>query len=528
MDSTTLYSDALWQRYCEKIAKTAKDYKLKTYPQLDTPFNFFNNKEIIQSLVSDSSLKSIARHSFLPFVKILSKTPRYRYQESEGVYQLETKIRPISFAAHLDTYIYGYYSFALTELYQSYIKEEGFDKCVLAYRTDLEGKSNIQFAKEVFDYIRSKLTLHDECSALAFDITGYFDNINHEKLKEKWCKVLKRDELPVDQYKVFRSLTKYSYISKDNFLKHYSINITGKKWSCLLDLMDDSIAGSSMLNKLKHLRKEELIVTNIPKIDDKGNKSFRGIPQGSSMSALLSNIYLIDFDSWLYDLSKKYNFLYKRYCDDLLVVCEKEYSEELANKIIEEIKKYDLVIQPKKTEVFKFQRNSKGKMRCFNISKLKKDNTTISSLNEHKYYKNLQYLGFEFNGQNIYIRPSSLSRYFRKMKGRIVKTIMMAYSDHSKKDIITKKQIFKKYSHLGRRNFLSYAYKAASKTYTNREGIVREGLDSNSIKKQLSSHFSFIEREIFETSHQRFDQKENRRLARLTKGKRTKYTMFKK
>ena len=58
--------------------------------------------------------------------------------------------------------------------------------------------------------------------------------------------------------------------------------------------------------------------------------------------------------------------------------------------------------------------------------------------NDNKNFKNLQYLGFEFNGQSIYVRPGSLSRYFRKMKARIVKTVSMAYSTNSKSDKINK------------------------------------------------------------------------------------------
>ena len=63
--------------------------------------------------------------------------------------------------------------------------------------------------------------------------------------------------------------------------------------------------------------------------------------------------------------------------------------------------------------------------------------TTFNPLpNDDKNYKNLQYLGFEFNGKNIYVRPGSLSRYFRKMKARIVKSVSMAYSENSKSDTI--------------------------------------------------------------------------------------------
>jgi len=92
------------------------------------------------------------------------------------------------------------------------------------------------------------------------------------------------------------------------------------------------------------------------------------------------------------------------------------------------------------------------------------------------------------------------------MKGRIVKSVMMAYSKNSKSSVINKQQIYHRYSHLGKRNFLQYAYNASKKHYKNSEGKIREGLDSTSIKRQISAHFSIIEQEIRKTSEQRSGQ----------------------
>ncbi len=201
-----LYSNALWEEWCLIIEK---DFKIKGYEHFDHKFDFPKRKEEIRQIVSDPA--KVAAHSFLPLVKILIKTPRFRYQENEKEYGLETKIRPISFASHFDTYLYAWYSFVLTKEYQSYIHKNGISDCVLAYRTDLNGHCNIQFAKEVFDYIKGK----GHCTAIALDIKGYFDNIDHQILKEKWCKILGITDLPEDQYRIFRSLTAYTYVNKN-------------------------------------------------------------------------------------------------------------------------------------------------------------------------------------------------------------------------------------------------------------------------------------------------------------------------
>ncbi|SHM54437.1 reverse transcriptase domain-containing protein [Mucilaginibacter sp. OK098] len=533
MAKDSLYTDEIWLRFKDKFGQTPSSFKLKKYPQLDPYFDFLNYSELVKEKIEDSSLKSIQTHSFTPFVKILTKTPRYRYQEDKACYSLDTKIRPISFASHFDSYIYAFYAFALTEKYQEYIRSKDFHESVIAYRTDLNGQCNIQFAKEAFNRVQERISKTQTCSAIALDITGYFDNIDHFLLKEKWCKILDFSELPIDQYKVFRSLTKYSYLNFSSFLNHFNINLNhikkqGLKWQSLLDLMDDKIAGPSFLEKLNYLREKKLIVTNLPKLNRETNElEFKGIPQGSSMSAVLSNIYLIDFDEYIVRIGKKYGFTYRRYCDDLLIVCNTSDAKEINALVLLEIEKYKLVIQPKKTERIDFHVNSKGIVRGFNYKKKVKDKINLVYKNESKYYKSLQYLGFEFNGQNSYVRPGSLSRYFQKMKGRIVKTILMSYSNKSKADFIHKKQLYDKYSHLGKRNFLSYVRDAAQKTYKKSSGIVREGLDSIHIKRQLSHHFRIIENEIRKTSEQRFLQKEVKNEIKKNINGRIKKNIFK-
>jgi hypothetical protein len=508
MKETLLFSEELWERFVKKTAENRESFELKTYPHLDPYFNFLKNSSDIRKLVSDPEL--IARHSFLPFVKILTKTPRFRFQENEKSYGLETKIRPISFASHFDSYIYSFYSFAMTERYQDYIRKRGFDSCVLAYRSDLDGKCNIQFAKETFDSVREKIKKKGACTAIALDITGYFDNIDHIILKEKWCKILDLAALPKDQYKVFQSLTRYSYINRDSILKHFKIDLKKKgNWNSMLDLIPDILAGSKFKEKFDLLRKRNLLTVNKPKVSLSGKKSFRGIPQGSPMSAVLSNIYLIDFDEKIFKLSSELGFIYRRYCDDILIICDTEKNSLINEIIIKEILEYELVIQPKKTEIIDFRKTVSGKMRGFNQKKTSGIATVINDKNEKLYYKNLQYLGFEFNGESIYIRPGSLSRYFRKMKGRIIKTIVMSYSDKSQIEKILKRQIFERYSHLGKRNFLSYAMKASKKRYYSKTlKTYREGMDSMSIRRQISAHFAILEKEALTKSNARFKYKE--------------------
>jgi RNA-directed DNA polymerase len=491
-----LFTDDLWNEWSKKIEE---DFELKSYDHFDFRLDLPQRKNEIRKLVSNPRL--FAQHSFLPFIKIKIKTPRYRYQEDEEEYGLETKIRPISFASHFDTYLYSFYSFALTNTYQEYIRQNGFSDSVLAYRTDLGGKCNIQFAKEVFEFIKNK----NSCIALALDIKGYFDSIDHNLLKGKWSKVLGKEELPEDQYKLYRSLTKYAYINKNSLLKHFEIEL--KKLDKKPPNLLAHIPGISFKEKIQLLRDRNLIVFN-DTYELKGDrKRYYGIPQGSSISALLSNIYLIDFDDKLSKLAREKGILYRRYCDDILIVCECDEAFEVQKVAIEEISKYYLEIQERKVEIIKFCKNSAVQIRGFNQKKIVATTTVIDVTNEQKFYKNLQYLGFEYNGKDILIRSSSLSRYFRKMKARISKTVKMAYSKSGVGDRIFKQKLLHRYTHLGKRNFLYYAYNAAKEFYVNAKHEKKEGMNSPAIKKQLSRHISVLRNSLMIKNKVRAEQK---------------------
>jgi RNA-directed DNA polymerase len=121
-------------------------------------------------------------------------------------------------------------------------------------------------------------------------------------------------------------------------------------------------------------------------------------------------------------------------------------------------------------------------------------------INNPKFYKNLQYLGFEFNGQNIFIRQASLSRYFRKMKARVRRSIIMWKSKRRKSPELFMQQILHRYTHLGKRNFLTYAYNSSKKYYVNSLGKRREGMDSPAIRRQIARHFEILENEITKRS----------------------------
>jgi len=488
-----LFNEKIWQEWCAKIEKKNSH---KSYDHFDHRFHFEDKKAEIKGIVSEPNQVKV--HAFLPLVKLQIATPRFRYLENEGKKGLETKRRPISYASHLDTYIYSFYSFALGRLYEERIRQLGIDSPVLAYRSDLEGRCNIQFARDVFNYIQKK----GPCIAIALDIKGYFDHIDHKLLKEKWIQVLGTPELPPDQYNLFRSLTRYSYVNRNSLLRHYNIQLRkDPRQPTFLDYMGKG----SFHEKFEHLREAKLLVKhNAHEALANGRKRFYGIPQGLSISALLSNIYLIDYDRKMQEMAQEHGFLYRRYCDDILIVCDKQGYTKWEQLAKEEMVKHFQQMQDRKTEIIEFRLDSRGKLRAFDRKKLRSERPAgLNATNEQRYYRSLQYLGFEFTGQHILVRPGSISRYYRKMNARICKTITMAYSDKTKGDRVFRQQLLHRYTHLGKQNFWSYVRRASADQYRNIEGQIHEGMSTPAIRRQLRHHMSILQHRLHQKNLQR-------------------------
>ena len=115
------------------------------------------------------------------------------------------KSRDICYASHIDRCIFQLYSHILNELYNQEIKQRGIDDVPVAYRTDL-GLNNIHLAKIAFDFVRK----NSPCYVIIGDFTGFFDNLDHQYLKRRWCDLLRVDSLPKDHYAVFKNITRYS------------------------------------------------------------------------------------------------------------------------------------------------------------------------------------------------------------------------------------------------------------------------------------------------------------------------------
>lgn len=401
----------------------------RTYRHFDNRIRLSSSNEWLRAKLTP---EEISKHAFYPLINAAIITPRYK-KDKDGRRFKEVKLRPIAYASHFDSLIYSYYAYGLGELYENYIRENGFYESVLAYLK--KGKSNINFSYEVF----SQIVEYGDCVAIALDVKGFFDNLDHEILKKNWTKICRESVLPDDHYNVLKSLTKFSMVDKEYLERLFpdknNLNRSGRYCSP------------------KEFREVVRKSGNI-KVNDNRNQiktsgrfnELSGIPQGTPISAVLSNIYMIDFDFELSSYAKLNNMIYRRYCDDILLVCRKSDCEGAMTFISDLMSKAELKINEDKTVITEFRSDVHGHFYAFNPSCNRQSK--------------LQYLGFEFDGHRIYVRSSSISRYKRRLKSALKKGHKASMGKNSKSDLIFRRKLYKRFGVAGNRNFLQYMIRA--------------------------------------------------------------------
>jgi Reverse transcriptase (RNA-dependent DNA polymerase) len=450
-------------------------FQPKSYLHLTKPITF-KDYNIVKGYVSCPNM--VKKRAFFPLIHRVQLQKRYKklndgtrsHINEKG--ESTAKPRKIYYASHFDSQVYSYYAKEiLGKLYEKLLLDEPkLSKCISAYRfietypNSQRGKSNIHFAKEVFDFIKEQRN----CVALLFDIEKFFDSLDHTHLKKCWCDLLQKSQLPDDHYNIYKSITDFSFVyenalSKTLGLEKFNDSKERQKYCREKNIKSYCIDNKDFKRRIKlplH-HKEKIVIHSHPFKNEDGNR--QGIPQGTPISAFLANLYMLDFDREVNEKisSPNINGLYRRYSDDIIIICPIGNENEIMQWISSLIKcKFRLTINAEKTEKVIFQ-------------------------NQKSTYKNsLRYLGFEFDGENTLLKSASLAKYFRKMKMLIKSKALKSYVlQKAKKTIHTqifRKHIYKKYSHLGKQNYISYSYRSSK--------ILR----SIKIRQQLSRHWKQI------------------------------------
>lgn len=405
-----------WERF------VAKHGFMKRYAHFDKRTSLKNPET--RAKVMDPEW--VVHHAFWPF--IFYEQDLTKYNKCEGRKQ---KTREIRYCAHIDRCIYQRYSFLLNRTFNDYAASHELDESVIAYRTN-SGRNNTDYAKQAFNFIDQC----GQCYVIVSDFSNFFDRINHEKLKKSLCNLLKLDYLPADYYAVFKSLTRYS----------------SWEWNSLLEIA--GFAGQK--GARKKANSQETIITreafrsNVKHCAKRNDSGF-GIPQGSPLSAVLSNVYMIDFDRTMISEVKNSQGLYFRYCDDLLIVLPfDKASESKVWKRAKELQKLLFCnqyaqINEEKTEVLRFSRHL-GKTEVLRFER---------KVEQFQPGGKLDYLGFVYDGECRYLRRKSIGKYYRRMYSK-VKNV---YGDNSYENV------YGTYSDLswkikGRSSYIDYARRA--------------------------------------------------------------------
>lgn len=411
---------------------------------------------------------NIKIHSFYPFIHYSKQLNKYKKEQGMKKGEIRPKTREICYSAHVDRYIYSYYGFLINQSYNQYALKHGIDKSAVAYRDNL-GENNIHFAKKTIDFIRKS----EKCHIIIGDFTKFFDMLDHEYLKKCLCEILGGDRSWDDFYAVFKNITRFSIWELTDLLELNGLQETEKDISVLNNKRRVLSKNEFRKNKKKYVIR---------------NKEAYGIPQGSAISAVLANVYMIKVDERINQICSKYEGMYMRYSDDFIAIIPRLNDEEFKkclNTILNEIKSVPrLELQSEKTQIFRY------------------DKTELKSCNS-AFFENvvdgqnkMDYLGFSFNGKEVEIRDKTITKYYYRLY-RKLNTIVKnrGYTKNQKR--ISCKNVYDRYSIKGahikdkdgkvRGNFITYVQRA--------QEIFGE---SDPIDKKTKRHMVKIRRKIDE------------------------------
>lgn len=394
--------------------------------------------------------KRVESHAFYPLLAYDLVTPRIRKSQAGTTTSFikDPKHRNIAYPAHKDGYIFSYYKSMLELLYENWLKTNGLSEAVTAFRGSTH-ENNVTLAKKAFEFIKA----NPGCRIVATDVESFFDTINHDKLKETWAYFFGAKWLPGDHYAVYKAVTQYSVVPRHKVYNLFKIPLSSRQ---------SQHDGTKRLCTPKQFR-AELVPRRLIEANP-GLQDGAGIPQGVSLSPLLSNMYMYSLDLAMHTWVRSLGGSYWRYCDDILIVVPRGKRTPILGRLDKELKSLGL-----------------------KRSKTKTHDLTSSQLESQKQ---LQYLGFIFNGNEALVRPSSIHRYHRKLKKAIRAAELRRDKDGEKsgqKAPLRQRALYNMYSELPIRGVKINARKRRQKyrgNFTHYMARSAEVMDSRSIEQQ--------------------------------------------
>lgn len=439
-----------------------KWFKTKKYPHIGLPITIKDYNWVKEYVDNPEKIRI---HSFLPLIHKVIFKRRFRVDNEEPARNpsgkrkrklSKPKDRHIFFASHLDSLILSKYNEILATQYKNHIENLNFNESVVAYRKipiskgSKKNKCNIDFAKTTFEFLQNNNS--KKLTAIVSDVTDFFPSLNHKILKKQWTRVLNETTLPPAHFNVYKALTNIKYVEGDQLFESYGNTMMVKKGISNLSNKTEFVRKQIKCSKFfkekgasHYCDKKEFLKNNLNLIISKNNSV--GIPQGSPISATLANIYMLDFDQEIFNKVSSISGFYQRYSDDLIIICEQQYEDDIIKLIRDKIESLvDLKIEPNKTRVFRFE-EVKGKFIGFEIDEKSKI---------PNYNQTLEYLGFSFDGQRVLIKTSGFSKFYRSMKSSFKKSTSLAIHSKNPDKSLFKSRLYKRFTHRGAKRKLIY------------------------------------------------------------------------
>lgn len=411
MEQETLVTE--WKQFIEKHGEG------NGYAHFDSRVNL--KQQLVQSYILDP--EKVAHHSFYPFIQYVKQQTKIKKVKGQKK-EFKEKDRLISYSAHMDTCIYQRYAFLANQYYNEFSAEHGLDLVSVAYRDKL-GLATYELAQRAFSFIQAQ----QRCLIMVGDFTNFFDKIDHKYLKQQLCKLLKVDILPEDWYAVFRHVTHYGKCDMLELLKLRGIKATQHK-------------AIKKLNRASRVVNKEQFAQL--KASFKKNKENFGIPQGSPISAVLANVYMMNYDLDFQHFAQTQSGMYMRYSDDTILVlplAEGECAEGYLKAVEQLLKPYEglVELQPSKTKQFIYQEGR--------LQPLSEDCPAF-----------LDYLGLRLRSSGVAIKPKCFTKFYYCLRHKArLNRYQQKKKARKQQQITSNDKLYEQYSNKrGKRNLLAY------------------------------------------------------------------------
>lgn len=456
--------------------------KFKKYPHIGEPLTEKDRAWVVRYVMDP---QNISTHKFTPLLHRVITQRKYRPESpvskncsrKRNRKVKDPKKRHIFYASHLDSIIYSYYNSILVAAYEEYLSDKEYNNVAVAYRKipkdDTSGgnKCNIEFAHDAFSFITDNKSR--KLSIIVADVTSFFDNLDHKLVHQQWKKVLGAGDLPTDHYKIFKNLVNYTYVDVIDLFERFKNQIIVERFK-----PNDTSCKElkrKRISKIKNMRHEnavafcdkkeffrtatDLIKANKPydsTVRAKlGKDERKGIPQGTPISATLANIYMIDFDDAIQKEASSRGAYYQRYSDDLIIVCDRTDEKYFYDLIMKDINAIThLKIQPEKTHIYQYDEDCNGNL----VGGLVLKDGSVSP------NKQLEYLGFAFDGIKVRVKTSGFSKFYRNMKRAFRRGASFAKKAHIPSDSLFEGRLYKRFTHRGAKRRLKWVADSSSPT----------------------------------------------------------------